>query len=231
MSEKEKYMTTRKAIEILGVHVLTLHNWEKTNKIDTMRTGGGHRLYNVDKYLRENGKQSNDKKSDSDCDKNDKVSKKTESSATNTVATEKKKNKDSDIKKENICYIRVPSVSNKKLLKNEKNYMMKKYPKYTIIEDIGSSLNFDKIGFKKIIDLAVAGKINNLVITDSNVIPKYGYEMLQYLVEKHSNGKITIDSSKSPSHQLNAIDDIAQILGSCVSKLSELKNNANFDSE
>ena len=51
----EKFVPTAKAREILGVHTMTLHNWEKTGKIETIRTGGKHRLYNVAKYLRENG--------------------------------------------------------------------------------------------------------------------------------------------------------------------------------
>jgi len=235
MADREKYVPTRKAVEILGVHVLTLHNWEKAKKIDTIKTGGGHRLYNVDKYLRENGKKYNDNtslSSNSDENVKDKPDKK-KKILTKKHNEQKECNTEKKCKeKENICYIRVPSVSNKKLLKNEKDYMKNKYPKYTIVEDIGSSLNFNKDGFKKIIDLAVAGKINNLIITDVNVIPKYGYDMLDYLIKKHSGGKIIVDScNKGSNKQINLIDDITQILGSCVSKLSELKTNTDFDSE
>ena len=32
----ENYVTTKKAKEILGVHMQTLYNWEKKGKIDTI---------------------------------------------------------------------------------------------------------------------------------------------------------------------------------------------------
>ena len=56
MSEN-KYVNTKKAKELLGVHAQTLHNWERSNKIETIRTAGGHRLYNVEKYMKENGQE------------------------------------------------------------------------------------------------------------------------------------------------------------------------------
>ena len=39
--------------------------------------------------------------------------------------------------------------------------MMDKFPSYLIIEDIGSGLNLNKRGIKKIIKLAIAGKLMN----------------------------------------------------------------------
>ena len=46
-----KYVTGKKASEILGVHQRTLYIWEKQNKIETIRTNGKNRLYNVEKYI------------------------------------------------------------------------------------------------------------------------------------------------------------------------------------
>jgi predicted site-specific integrase-resolvase len=48
---ENKYVNTKKAKEILGVHILTLYNWEKQGKLEAIRTPGGHRMYNVEKYL------------------------------------------------------------------------------------------------------------------------------------------------------------------------------------
>jgi len=46
MSNK-KFVKGKKASEILGIHRRTLYQWEKKGKIDTIRTPGGIRLYNV----------------------------------------------------------------------------------------------------------------------------------------------------------------------------------------
>ena len=51
------YKSTKDACEILGVCKKTLHNWANEGKIDYIRTEGGWRKYNIDKYLKENNLQ------------------------------------------------------------------------------------------------------------------------------------------------------------------------------
>ena len=41
------------ASKILGVHQRTLYQWDHKGLIETLRTPGGKRMYNVDKYLKE----------------------------------------------------------------------------------------------------------------------------------------------------------------------------------
>lgn len=52
----EDYKTPKEASKILGVHWQTLRNWDANGTIETIRTPGGKRLYNVTKYLLENNK-------------------------------------------------------------------------------------------------------------------------------------------------------------------------------
>jgi DNA-binding transcriptional MerR regulator len=47
----EEYLSGSKASKILGVHQRTSHNWDEQKIIETIRTPGGKRLYNVKKYL------------------------------------------------------------------------------------------------------------------------------------------------------------------------------------
>ena len=57
-----KFIGNKKACEILGIHYKTLHNWDEKNQIQTIRTPGGKRLYNVNKFIKENGKNNVDNK-------------------------------------------------------------------------------------------------------------------------------------------------------------------------
>ena len=41
------YVSGKKASKILGVHQRTLHNWDSKGIIETIRSPGNHRLYNV----------------------------------------------------------------------------------------------------------------------------------------------------------------------------------------
>jgi predicted site-specific integrase-resolvase len=48
------YQSTKNTCLKLGVCKKTLHNWTNEGKIDFIRTEGGWRKYNVDKYLKQN---------------------------------------------------------------------------------------------------------------------------------------------------------------------------------
>jgi len=51
MNKGIHYISSKEACKILGVHPLSLINWDKKGKIDCIRTPGGKRMYNVEKYL------------------------------------------------------------------------------------------------------------------------------------------------------------------------------------
>lgn len=62
MKEKSKYMTLKKASEILGVTTQTLRNWDNQGKIKVIRTIGGHRRIDseeIDKIVGVVGKGGN----------------------------------------------------------------------------------------------------------------------------------------------------------------------------
>lgn len=214
---QEKYVPTKTASELLGVHVLTLHNWEKSGKIDTIRTPGNHRLYNVEKYLK---MQKINKNNDNIIEKKD-----------NDVSSEESENKNANVKskfknnKQNICYIRVPCVGDKKTLKQQKDYMKQKYPDYLIIEDIGSANNFDKHGLKKIIDMVEDKSVNDIVIINKHCINKFGLDLLTYLLKKYEGGSIIVENYNTEDDTVNdIIDDLMCTISKCSSEISEIKN-------
>ena len=54
----EQYIGKKKALEILGISAMTLLKLEEMNKIEVIKTIGGHRKYNVKKYIEDNKKQN-----------------------------------------------------------------------------------------------------------------------------------------------------------------------------
>jgi putative resolvase len=63
-----------------------------------------------------------------------------------------------------ICYCRLSSRKQREDLKNQIEVMKNKFPTYEIISDIGSGLNYNREGLKKIIDYAINGKLEILII-------------------------------------------------------------------
>ena len=190
-----KYVGKKKAMEILGISGMTLLKLEELNKIEVIKTVGGHRKYNVQKYVEENKKES-----------------------------EPVKNKEVPDKKINLCYIRVSTQGQKSDLEHQKEYMKKKYPRYEIIEDIGSGINFNRKGLRKIIKLAISGKINKLVVAYKDILTRFGFELIEDLIKEYSNGEIVIENEKEekePKEEL--VDDVLQILNVYTAKMNGLR--------
>ena len=63
--------------------------------------------------------------------------------------------------------------------------MQAKFPTHTIITDIGSGLNFNRKGLKKIIKKAISGRIEELVLALAykDRLTRFGYEMIEFLIK------------------------------------------------
>jgi predicted site-specific integrase-resolvase len=201
MNKQDKYIGGKQACEILGVHMQTLYNWEKLGKIEIIRhSEKGKRFYNIEKFLNENKQKT---------------------------LTDKEKDiiNEIDNKKINICYVRVSTLGQKNDLERQKEYMKKKYKKYELIEDIGSGINFNRKGLRKIIELAISGKINKLVVAHKDRLTRFGFDLIEHLITKYSNGIIILDdekeSKKEPKEEL--VDDVLQILNVYTAKMNGLR--------
>ena len=123
-----------------------------------------------------------------------------------------------------ICYCRVSSLKQKPDLERQVQMMQEKYPAYEIIKDVGSGLNFKRKGLQKIIDLAVKGEIEELVIAYKDRLARFGYDLIELLIEKYSNGKIKIlnkSEEKTPHEEITK--DILSIMNVYVAKINGLR--------
>jgi len=200
-----EFVGGKEASKILGVHQRTLYQWEKKGEIETIRTTGNKRLYNVKKYLAAKIKVSNI------CDNLDDLD-----------------NLDNKSDKLNICYVRVSSQNQKDDLERQKLLMKTKYPEYIIIEDIGSGLNLNKRGINKIIHLGIKGKINELVVAYKDRLTRFGFELIEEIITKYSEGKIIIlNKSEEISQEEELVKDVMAIMNVYVAKMNGLRRYKN----
>lgn len=196
------FMGSKEASKMLGIHPRTLYLWEKNGTIETIRNKpNGKRYYNVEKYLKGKGIT---------CQK---INKK-----------EIKCSKTTDIEKEKrvkICYARVSSTGQKEDLERQKEELKKKYPTHYLIEDIGSGINLTKRGIIKILELAIEGKVEEVVVVHKDRLARFGYDLIEWIIEKYSNGKITIINKKEnmePEEEM--VKDVLQIMNVFVAKMN-----------
>jgi predicted site-specific integrase-resolvase len=126
--------------------------------------------------------------------------------------------------KKKICYCRVSSPKQKDDLQRQINYMKINYPGYEIISDIGSGLNYKRSGLKKILQLAINGNVDEIVIAYKDRLTRFGYELIEWIIDIYSNGKITIINKKEEKTPLEEITkDILSIMNIYVAKINGLR--------
>ena len=195
-----KYIGKKEALTILGISPMTLLKLEELNKIEVIKTIGGHRKYNVQKYIDDNKKESE-------------------------PLIKKENNK---TEKLNICYVRVSTQGQKGDLEHQKEYMKSKYKNYEIIEDIGSGINFNRKGLRKIIKLGIEGKINKLVVAYKDRLTRFGFELIEDLIKEYSNGEVIIEKEQEVKEpEVELVDDVLQILNVYTAKMNGLRKYKN----
>ena len=101
-----KYVGKKQALDILGISSMTLLKLVELKKIEIIKTVGGHRKYNIQKYIEDNKKESEPINPLKEINNKEKV---------------------------NICYVRVSIHNQKDDLEHQKEYMKSKYKNYEII--------------------------------------------------------------------------------------------------
>ena len=109
-------------------------------------------------------------------------------------------------------------------LEHQRQVMIKKYPKHEIIEDIGSGLNLNKRGIKRIIKLGIEGKINELVIAYKDRLTRFGYELIEDIIKDYSRGKIiVINETKKIKPDEELVNDVMSLMNVYVAKMNGLR--------
>lgn len=128
-------------------------------------------------------------------------------------------------KRKCVIYCRVSSHDRKEDLERQKQYLQELYPKYELIEDIGSGINFKRKGLQQIIDYAIKNKLHEVVVTYKDRLCRIGYDLLDFIISKYSNGKITILHVQEESRHEEITKDLIEIITVYSSKIHGTRRN------
>ena len=192
----EEYLPGSKASKQLGVHQRTLHEWDRKGLIDVIRTPGNKRMYNVKKYL---------------CDKNPELYCQEEAVIPDNGNLE-------------IIYARVSTHNQKNDLVHQIEDLQKDYPEYLLIKDIGSGINLNRKGLRRIIKLAIEGRVKKLVISHKDRLARFGFDLIEDLIKDYSKGEIIIVNKKEnlePEEELTR--DVLAIMNIFVARMNGMR--------
>jgi len=114
-----------------------------------------------------------------------------------------------------IGYCRVSSHKQKDDLERQvqyvKEYMIAKGYQFEIITDIGSGINYNKQGLKRLIDMITNNEVEKVVILYKDRLVRFGYELIENLCLKYETTIEVIDNTEKTEEQ-ELVEDLVQII-------------------
>jgi len=105
--------------------------------------------------------------------------------------------------KKKLCYARVSSTKQKKDLQRQVDCLKQLYPEHTIIEDIGSGLNYQRKGFKDIVVQVCQGNVEQIVVLYKDRLCRFGFELMQQICESHDTKLLVHHKTEEGHHTYN----------------------------
>jgi excisionase family DNA binding protein len=128
--------------------------------------------------------------------------------------------------KRNICYCRVSTRSQKEDLERQVEFFRNQYPNHEIIKDFGSGINFKRKGFKTLVDEGIKGNIEEIVVTHKDRLCRFGFELIENIIQTHSDGKIVVLNKQQTSPQEELVTDLISIITVFSSRLYGLRSHS-----
>lgn len=173
-------MNIRQAAEYLNVSQDCLRKWDKAGKLKPLKTSGGHRRYSkdmLDEYLGLPPKH--EEPSEPVCATYARVS-----------SNEQKQKGDLDRQSQRLS-----------------EYCARHglYVKY-IIKDVGSGLNDNRNGFKRLTELIVGRKVNRLVVEHKDRLTRFQFNFIRRMFESYGCEVIVLNGADVSSEEELAAD-------------------------
>jgi predicted site-specific integrase-resolvase len=83
---------------------------------------------------------------------------------------------------------------------------------YEIIQDLGSGLNFQKRGLKKLLQNICSGKIERLVLTHKDPLLRFGSELIFSLCEQFGIEVVIMNRSEESTFEDDLVQDVLEII-------------------
>ena len=124
--------------------------------------------------------------------------------------------KERNTKKERklVGYVRVSSKKEDNLNRQKENlesYLKQTNQEYEIVSDIGSGINYNKPGLKKLIEKINKKEVDEIVVLHKDRLLRYGFELIEYFAALN-NVKIRVLYKINKTEDEELVEDLVQII-------------------
>ena len=127
--------------------------------------------------------------------------------------------------KKNLNVVGYARVSSKKQsddlerqINNLNTYISSKYDSFDIITDIGSGINYNKPGLKKLIEKINKKEVDLIIVLYKDRLLRFGFELVEYFADLN-NVKIEVLDKIDKNQDEELVEDLVQIITVFSSKI------------
>jgi predicted site-specific integrase-resolvase len=116
-----------------------------------------------------------------------------------------------DIKRKKIAYCRVSSKKQIDDLERQKDSIRSSHPDHELVQDIGSGINFKRKGLQSILEQAMRGELEEVVVSHRDRLCRFAFELIEWIFTKNNTKLVVLDKTehKSGSKELTIIQVFA----------------------
>ena len=111
-----------------------------------------------------------------------------------------------------VCYCRVSSSKQRDDLERQVSYMRERFPEHRIIQDIGSGINFKRPGLRTILELAMSGQLNQVVVSYRDRLCRFAFELLEWIFSTHKVELLVLNPKLDASETAELTEDLLSIV-------------------
>lgn len=116
------------------------------------------------------------------------------------------------IEKTKIIYCRVSSSKQRADLDRQCEFLKSKYPHHTLNTAIGSGINFQRKGFKRILESLFLGTVQEVVVAKKDRFTRFGFDLFEWIFKHHKALLVSDSTDPDKSFDKELSDDLLAII-------------------
>jgi predicted site-specific integrase-resolvase len=115
-------------------------------------------------------------------------------------------------KKERYIYARVSSKKQVDDLERQQALLRSQFPDHQLVADIGSGLDWKRKGLQTLLEHALRGDVEQIVVAHRDRLCRFGFELLQFIFQQSNVELLVLDQDTGKSSDQELADDILAIV-------------------
>jgi predicted site-specific integrase-resolvase len=95
--------------------------------------------------------------------------------------------------KKKIIYCRVSSNGQKCHLEHQIRFLRDRFPEHELVTDVASGLNWKRPGLKRILEQAMHGTVEEVVVAHRDRVARFGVELVEWILQRNGARLLVLD--------------------------------------